>query len=312
MPGGTGIVVVRQAGSAAGIVPAAEELLSGKPMCCLVLIAFPQAVPTCHEVARNLERFAFHAVATEEEARDVFSRHINQSAFVVTGTSEAATADAYYWRTARACGVPAIAYLDQWSNIEARFPGSGREDWPDQLAVIDAYDRALALAIAPPGVEIRVTGSPALERIKREVANLHEQGVSAERNRLVFATEPVANIREYRAINGFCDEDSFRLALEVIRLHHSGSSLVMRLHPRDSRERWIGLLPIDIHVEWDMQTRSVCLARAERVFGMRSFFLLEALACGVPVVSFQPNKKTYCALTDERMLVVSNIEDYRL
>jgi hypothetical protein len=310
MPHGTGLVVVRQAGSAAGLLPALEELIESQSLCRTVIIAFPQAVATCREVARDLAAFSFHAVQTERQAQDIFDIEIGNAAFLLTGTSSDAVADAFYWRAARENGVISLAYLDQWSNIEKRFPGRTRNDWPDILAVIDDFDKKLAEGLAPAGVLVRVTGSPAIARIKRSVEGLRDGGVRSEADRIVFATEPVEDSSNYKEVNGFTDEDSFEIALNIMRAHHASSLLVMRLHPRDSRQRWLSRLPADIRFEWDSDTRDVCLARAGRVFGMRSFFLLEAFACGVTVVSIQPHRKTKCPLTDGRMLIVTELSEY--
>ena len=292
-------------------MPALEELIDSRPSPRIVIIAFPQAVATCREVVRDLDNFSFHAVQTEAEAQEIFEKEISSATFLLTGTSSAAAADVFYWRGARAKGVTSVAYLDQWSNIEKRFLGRNINDWPDTLAVIDENDRKLAEVLAPAGVLIRTTGSPAIERIRRNVQELRAGGVLNDAARIVFATEPVEDFLEYREINGFMDEDCFAVALHLIRKHHPGALLVIRLHPRDSRERWAPLLPSDISIEWDLDTRAACLARAGRIFGMRSFFLLEAWACGVKVVSIQPSRKTNCSLTDGRMPVITDPDEYR-
>lgn len=311
MPPSTGVVLVRQAGSAAGLMPALEQLIDHEPSCRVVIIAFPQAVATCAEFVRDLGVFTFHSVQTEKEAHCVFEKEIVNAAFLLTGTSSEAAADAFYWRGARANGVMSVAYLDQWSNIEKRFSGYAKNDWPDTLAVIDDNDKKLAEKLAPAGVRILNTGSPALEYMRRSVEELRSKGVRSAVGRIIFATEPVEDSVLYRNINGFDDEDSFAVALNLIRVNHPGSLLVMRLHPRDSRDRWLSRLPSDIPIEWDFDTRAMCLARARRVFGMRSFFLLEAWACDVTVVSIQPHRKTRCPLTDGRIPVVTTPDEYK-
>ena len=296
------IIVVRQAGSAAGIIPAVERFAGGRRT--LILIAFPLALKTCVEVAANIEHFSVCPVTTEEETLRLLKHYIADARMLITGTSGEAEADAVCWRMARTHQVLSVAYLDQWSNIEKRFPGNSSNDWPDRLVVIDAHDKQLAALIAPQGVRLHVIASPALKRIQKEVQKLHECGVAPELGRVVFVTEPVENPTTYRVEHGFCDTDSFAMAAEWIRQHHPNGCLVMRLHPRDTRARWESLVPTDICVEWDSDTRAMCLARAAQVLGMRSFFLLEAVAAGVPVLSFQPQRRTPCPLTDGRMQVV--------
>jgi hypothetical protein len=353
-----GLIVVRQAGSAAGLVPVADALAAdvtalaantpssnaSQTLAALAaslaahssptappsttpsaapsatpsttdgwhidIIAYPLTVATCREVAANPSIHTIHAVDSEEAAQRAFNQCIGNAAFVLTGTSERAEADAQFWRAARQHGVPTIAYLDQWSGITERFPGNTRNDWPDHLAVIDAHDQKLAQAIAPAGVAIHITGSPAVDNIVRQVQQLRAQGITADPLRIVFATEPSAQPAQYRAIHGGTDEDSFALALALIRTRHPGAHLVMRLHPRDTQARWLAHLPHDIAHTWDDKTRAETLACSGIVFGMRSFFLVEAAAAGVKVFSLQPGKKTYCPLTDERMKVVTGEGDY--
>ncbi|NEX59658.1 hypothetical protein [Noviherbaspirillum galbum] len=303
-----GIIIVRQAGSAAALLPVADELAESEPDCHLTVIAFPPSASTCREIARRADRYALHVVQDEDEARARFHEQIDNASFLLTGTSAEAEADAYYWREARKRGVENFGYLDQWVNIEQRFPGMTRDDWPDHLAVLDEHDLKMAASIAPEGVALHVSGSPALANIQRQVKALREAGIQAEPARILFATEPAADLDAYRAINGFNDEDSFDWAVELVRRRHPGATLVLRLHPRDGRERWLPRLPGDVSVVWDELSRAESLARAGLVLGMRSFFLLEAHACAIPVISLQPQRRTACPLTDGRMTVITNLE----
>ena len=78
----TGLVLVRQAGSAAALMPALQGLLDSGPTAKIIIIAFPQAVATCREVADDLGKFSFHAVQTESEAHEIFEKEIGGAAFL--------------------------------------------------------------------------------------------------------------------------------------------------------------------------------------------------------------------------------------
>ena|GEM_PF-3662720 len=310
VPGQRLIVLLRQAGSAAALIPAIDDFMAAHQSPPPLILIWPQAIKTWHEVARAPGCMELLEVRSEAQAQRAFDAALATAGLVLTGTSAEAAADARYWRRARACGVASVAYLDQWVNIERRFPGNALSDWPGLLAVIDEHDRRAACAIAPVGVRVQVTGSPALAAIRQRVQGLRAEGVVADPRRIVFATEPHPDPDTYRRINGCCDEDSFELALRLVRRCHAGATLALRLHPRDCRERWLPRLPADIALDWDESSRADCLARAGRVYGMRSFFLLEAQAADVPVYSLQPGRKTTCPLTDQRMPVLTDEEAY--
>jgi hypothetical protein len=304
------IVILRQAGSASGIIPAIEDMLETSPETKVSIIAFHHAFLTCNEVAKN--KLHIQLVKSEEEAKKIFNYEIHKDCkkLLITGTSHEAIADTYYWQKAKEYNVESIAYLDQWSNISDRFIDSSYQNWPDTLIVINSDEKKLLQSIAPPSVNIEIVKSPALIRIKHEVQLLWSSGIKIELGRFIFATEPVESELNYKKINGFIDLDCFDLLLSIVRKYHKNCLIILRLHPRDTKMRWLNKIPNDIHIEWDTDTRAMSLAKAERVFGMRSFFLLEALQVNSKVVSLQPNKRTLCPLTDGKMLVCRKLEDY--
>ena len=283
-------LVARQAGTAAAFAPLAALLAASDQLGGLLL--YPDAAAFLRrESPDGLVR------ATEVDDASVIERL--HGSVLVTGTSEEARADRDLWRWARGRRIASLAYLDQWVNLERRFVSKNADDWPDALATISETDARLAAALAPPNVVLRTTGSPAIEAFGDQVRRIRQ----AKTGRVVFATEPITGMSadDYRAANGFTDADAFRMAARA--LAGIGGELLVRLHPRDSKERWTtaiheanrpgltaGFEPPLARVE--------SAARAHVVCGTRSMFLLEAACAGVPVVSLQPGRRSASPLTD--------------
>jgi hypothetical protein len=263
----TAVLVARQVGTAAAFVPVAAALPGAR------LLLYPLAAREHADVP--------HTAADDASILAQLER-IGSISMLVTGSSEKSAEDAAQWSWARSRRIPSLAYVDQGVNLELRFA----RGWPDAVATIGEKEAAQLRALAPDGVVVHVTGSPAVEAFAREVQRYRTNGTAAEPGRVLFATEPITGMAadEYRRINGFIDEDAYALVKRAVA--QLGAKLLVRLHPRDRAERWPD-------AELDRNARGAeSVARAQVVCGTRSMFLVEAAAAGVPVVSLQPGRRT--------------------
>jgi hypothetical protein len=307
------ISIWRQAGSTSGLIPVLEEMLENGRTTKIIAIALDSSISEISESVRKNKKFKILYPKNESEANKIFSNEISvdKCQLLVTGTSEKSIEDAVYWKFAREKKIKSITYIDQWSNLEKRFSGISYSDWPDTIIVIDEAIKRLIKKITPEYVKIEVQESYAIKKIKAEVELLRKLGVKKTKNKLLFVTEPQVDNVEFQKINGFNDIDSFNLLIKIIDRFLPNTLLSIRLHPRDKKERWFAKLPKSLKWEWDVLSRSESIATAQIIFGMRSFFLLEAFQTGANVISLQPGKRTSCFLETKGIPVVITEGDYQ-
>ncbi len=261
---------------------------------------------------RELETRGVRFVPVEsfEQARETLAR-AGSPRFMLTGTSHQCDEDAQYWAWARAAGCPSVGFVDQWANLRERFPARG--PYPERVAVVDERARAGVEALGLPLGEIRATGSPVFDDLREAVGAAGGTGERAgpglNERVAVFATEPFSlygTEAQHRELHGHSDVDSYRAALDALEAHARATKerwkLLIKPHPRDERSRLEGWMRAGegVDVELSSEGRERLFAQANLVLGMRSIFLLEAASLGIPVVSFQPARRTSCDLTDSR------------
>ena len=300
------IAVLRQAGACYAIMPHLSSLMGLG--CDVKVIAFEVAYKVCLDIMRDAGSMPVKLANSEVEARSIFNESLPHARLLITGTSFESKYDAFYWRKARELKIESIAYVDQWSNLEERFLGLESCEFPNEICVIDSLAHQALAKIIPSDTKINVVGSPILTYLEdyvfKDRKNYQEENTQ---DITLFCSEPCRSVKDQRHKYGFCDEDSFIMAYDYQRRYHQESTFLIRLHPTDRRERWLRFLDEGFTFGWDEDSKIQSLIKASRVFGMTSFYLLEALAVGTEVISFQPNKKSFIPLTDGRMRILTHL-----
>jgi hypothetical protein len=284
-------------------------------MSLVTIIAIDQAIGEIPKSFLENIRINTIFVRAEGDAKRRFLEELNQNQGqnieLITGTSEKSIDDSYFWKESRDRNIPSTAYVDQWSNLEKRFSDIDKQGWPHQVVVIDQKHKDVIKRIAPRNVKVKVEESQAVLKVVQEVELLRLSNYPKIDNRILFVTEPQEDEILYKIANGFNDFDSFELVTKLITNYHPSAFLSIRLHPRDSRLRWIKKIPKTINYEWDSLTRAESIVSSEIIFGMRSMFLIEAYKAGANVISLQPNRKEqWDYLESSGIKVVKNEKDY--
>ncbi len=233
---------------------------------------------------------------------------------LLTGTSIEAPDDQKFWHFAKQSKIKSIAWVDQPINLKERFHGA-EESLPGLILANDV-ETCKALKSMGLAATVKFIGSPHLRTLQKSLKR------TVDKFSVYFATEPTTlddssilerEISEYRRVNGFDDLDSYLMASQLVKQVRGKTGepwrLYVKLHPRDSENRFGGSLKHyyknSSQIEYTDLNRDQIFERAHIVVGMRSMILFEAAQLGVPVISFQPNRKTSSLVTDNRKNILT-------
>lgn len=217
--------------------------------------------------------------------------------FLMTGTSLQALEDSRVWKWAKHKGIPTWAFHDQWTSTEERFRNV--ETLPDHIFVVDEAAKKLTENLQLQ-VPVTVIGSPLWGQI-------HTQR-KPQPSLVTFATEPIPD-PHYKTNHGFDDLDSLKMALSALGQTEKEWNLEILLHPIDQKKRIeealrLMVIPPMVKVSYSQKSKPEIFEKTYYLFGMRSMILVEASLAGVPVISFQPHRKTASPATDREGIQV--------
>lgn len=218
---------------------------------------------------------------------------------VLTGTSLDGSMEAALWRLAARDGVPALAWIDQWMNLDRRFR-RGRPAW---VAALDVDQRDALEAIGFEAGRILLGGHPHLHAVLSRSIDAAPHRMHDGVRTVLFASESYSD--DYRTGRlsplGYDEHDAFEIVAQGVeaaaRVQPAGRiDLVVKFHPLEGEPaRFIGHLrtrswPANVRARWLPGSASgqAAAAGADLVVGMSSMLLLEALLMERPVLSLTP------------------------
>jgi hypothetical protein len=248
--------------------------------------------------------------------------------FIITSATslpERDMSERYLWRHAGRMGIGSLAFIDQWQNYAIRFRGAGDSPefsfLPDHVNCIDGIGRTEMLAEGFPAERLVAFGLPQLAELSSRCRAvdlgkaLGILGIPPALHRpertLLFVSEPLAEY--YGSIRGYDQYLVLQLFLEAVRRHCPEEKIIVKLHPKDNRQRFNALEDrfsgLDIHFIQNEITHIESLRLADRVFGMTSVMLVEAYLLGKVTVSIQPGLKGDDHLVLTRLSLVPLVKD---
>lgn len=244
-----------------------------------------------------------------------------------TSLPERDMSERHLWLHARGMGIGSLAFIDQWQNYGIRFrgpdAGSGFAFLPDHINCIDAIGRAEMLAEGLPEERMVAFGLPHLAPLASlclevDPASLLKKlgiphGWERKEQTLLYVSEPLAE--HYGSSRGYDQYLVLELFLEAVRLRCPRVRVLVKLHPKDDRDKFRALekrfAELPVAFIQDEISHIECLCLADRVFGMTSVMLVEAYLLGKVVVSLQPGLKGTDHLVLSRLGLVPRIDDLR-
>jgi UDP-N-acetylglucosamine 2-epimerase len=237
-------------------------------------------------------------------------------AIIVTGTSANDMTEKYLWQASEQLRIPSLAILDQWMNYGIRFSRYGLKDikkysqdkqpqyLPTKILVMDDYAKQRLVKEGIAKEKIVATGNPYFEQILKSKnsftkgkINKLKRSLGVRKNDIVvlFASEPLTlSYGDSKKYWGFSEEETLLAIInslnELMVKTHRGITLLVKLHPKESLNRFNRLLKdlidnkINIIIEHSRSSLALIMT-ADLVCGMFSMVLQEAVMLNKPIVS---------------------------
>ena len=294
-----GAIVARQAGTAHAFFPIIE--LARKLNIDIQIQAFPPAHRAFVDGSQRAKKML--------SADSVIDALKNQQLdFVLTGTSLQVEDDEKIWKWTRDHKIKTVAFVDQWVHSVDRFKGVSA--YPDIIAVIDDGVAQEISSLVGERARVVVTGTPLLDESMRPTPFAEDKHGTLW---AFFATEPISveiKLDEYKKQHGFTDVESFLSGIKALEMDSARGrnwKVLIQPHPSDDHKRIEQSFlskKSNLPIELSKLKKTEALGCADLFFGMRSMLLFEAAHWGIPVMSFQPNRITSSAATDNRAGIV--------
>lgn len=224
---------------------------------------------------------------------------------VITGTSVDDYTERYLWKGCAILGIPAIAVIDQWTNLGIRF---SRFDYlhendyakelshdflPTSICVMDDLAKNMIVGEGIEDDRIIVTGQPHFDMVRQyfEETNAEVEPTTV----ITFVSEPIFRDYDNFGSENYWGFNEFTIFDELIEVLVEKSDLIdedfkviVRPHPRDDLKMWEDKLAsiqnMNVLIDSDSTTYEL-LKKSSLVCGMSSMMLLEAAICDVPIMS---------------------------
>lgn len=225
---------------------------------------------------------------------------------LLAGTSAGYTVDKKVLLHLKTMDVPAVYVLDFWNNYWQRFSSSEKDFkfLPDIVCAIDDISKTDLVKEGIPESHIRVTGNPHFEHFTEGITCQNEN-----RNRLLFISQPVS-IAVPPLSYGYDEYSVIESIIKALREFSHPYELAVRLHPKEDRGKFKKYMSEKIIIS-DEATLEEALSRAGFVIGMFSPVLIQAVAVGKRVVSYQPGRMGEDPLITNRLGITKRIENPR-
>lgn len=244
------------------------------------------------------------AVASEEPERELAAALLGRETpdIVLTGTSMGSKLERWLWVESKSRGIRSAAILDAWINIGVRttwsdfqgIPSTARSSYgdvrPDLFFCPDeACAQRLRDEVRDP-IRVVVSGHPWIEWAQSRWTH---RGSDRQATRVVlFLSEPI--LQDYgRDRWGFTQIDVLELLVAALGedIRSGRCELRVRVHPREDRHLLeAALRPLGgMGWKWAQEGQALDHATtAALTCGMTTMALLEAWACGCPVLCLLP------------------------
>ena len=224
---------------------------------------------------------------------------------MITGTSVDDYTERFLWKACEILGIPSIAVIDQWTNLGIRFSRfdylhendytreSSHDYLPTRICVMDDLAKDIITGEGVPVDLVMVTGQPHFDMVRKrfEEASTKDETATV----ITFVSEPIfRDYDDYGSVDywGFNEFSTFDELIGVIReksdLIDEDIKVIVRPHPRDDLKMWEDRLAsiqyMNICIDSDSTTYEL-LKKSSLICGMSSMMLLEAVICGVPIMS---------------------------
>jgi hypothetical protein len=232
------------------------------------------------------------------------SKAIEQSDWVICGTSWQSNLEKIAILEAKAAGKKVVAVLDHWVNYRERFQLEEVAVFPDEVWVVDSDAERLA-KLTFPQLSVAIQPNPYFEDLLKELGHMpgHWKMRGHSECSVLYVCEP---IREHALLQygserylGYTEEDALRFFLEnTDALGCPINKITIRPHPSENRDKyaWASQNSAMIFSEEFGKTLLEQVAAADIVVGCESMAMVVGLLAQRRVISAIPTGGRKCQL----------------
>lgn len=254
-------------------------------------------------------------VCSSVESLEVFLAN-NNFDVALTGTSANDYTEKYLWQASRNIGIISVAIVDAWLNYGIRFSKWTQVDidkynemkdvsfLPSAVCVMDELSQNEMVREGIPKHNIRVTGQPYLESIKKGILGVSKDMIDSFRHRylggslgkriILYASDNISssfNDTEGAEYLGYNEKTIFEELNKVLeRRCQDEFILVIRPHPKEGVEYWNerikSITSYSVIIDKDTPV-AITLNSVDIVISMISMILIEASLINKPIMSVQ-------------------------
>ncbi len=218
---------------------------------------------------------------------------------VILGTSLKAWTERNFCRAADSKGIPAVSFVDFWSNHGRRFSTPGTMDLaylPSRVAVLDETSATACAADGIPRERLLITGNPYWDHLCSLKQGQRERIRKAVRTALGLEAEDLAvliissNLRNLEFDLGYTDRDLFEAIFPMLDWQAGPGRVcfLIKPHPEEPRAELMDLVKgRGLVLEPEAAPLETVLA-SDLVIGSVSSLVFETALLGRPVISLQP------------------------
>jgi hypothetical protein len=299
------LFIFRQSGSISILFPFLKKLKNKKLL--IRVICFKHAYIMIKEMNLIQSGMFFFPVKNETEAQIYFNKFILESSIVITGTSEKAKQDAWFWHNSNKREIMTIAFIDRNINLLDRFRNLKKCEFPRQIITTDANHIEFLMKHLSTEIKYKVLKNPSFLFLRNQI---HNQNIKSHEKSIVFLTEPQINENDFFINYGFSQFDSFDLFQEIAEKYFKYNVKYIRVHFRDDKKKWEDKIYGLENYKIDNNGKLTRLLISSHFFGITTVFLDEACALSKKAYSLQPNTKKTISLAED-ISIISNINDFK-
>ncbi len=225
---------------------------------------------------------------------------INESDWVLTGTSWKSDLEYNAIRYARENKKKSVSFLDHWVNYKQRFTRLGVLSLPDEIWVGD--EQALSIARAElPSATVCLKSNPYFESLESELSEIRAGNTFEVEPYVLYVCSPV---REHAFIDygdenywGYTEEDAIRYFMENLSaLKAEHQHIVFRPHPSESAGKYDWLIKeygTQVEIGGDKPLLEEIVV-ADFIIGCNSMAMVVGLLAGKRVINGLPPCRKKC------------------
>jgi len=217
---------------------------------------------------------------------------------IFTGTSLGWCIDKKWLEIGKKREIRSISIIEHWSLYKKRFEiDANRYIFPDLILVNDDLAKREAIEDGIDKRLLRVVGNPVLENIVESSYNFKDKIRWKKRLKLLGSRVITFISEEYKSdfpINSkeYIGFNEFKVIDDILNNLDKKDLLLIKLHPEESRDKYIYLLKRGANIKIiDKTDTQKLITFSDILIGMGSILLLEASLIRGDVYSYRPNER---------------------